>query len=164
MGAERQGVARILEALEANMWPGLCMKPQYQTSGKASDRPPRIATGSDSSHSGKGADVGEEMRSATRGIDETESTAAGAPLEGAAVQGDVSSSEFLRGPEILAFRELLEAESGKLGTDKQISEEEVETEKLAQMMDSFAGEGCRYYLRCRVQLIDDVPGCSAGTI
>lgn len=122
------------------------MKPQHQTSATGSDRPTSIATVSDSSYSSKGADEGEEMRSATRGNDKTESTASREPIEAAAVQGDVSSSEFLRGPEILAFRELLEAESGKLGTDKQIAEEEVETEKLAQMMDSFAGESCRYYV------------------
>ena len=138
-------MARILEALEANMWSGLRMKPPresaaYVNSSTASDAP---------SHNGSVGDrevsQTEEMRQAAGGIESANRAAAGAPMRAAAAKGDVSGGsggEFLRGPEILAFRELLEAESCTLETGQQIAQEELETEKLAQMMSSFAGESC----------------------
>jgi hypothetical protein len=62
------------------------------------------------------------------------------PAGAGAAPAEGGGEDFLQGPQILAFRELLAAEAGGPGAEK-LEEEEEETEQLAQLMTSFAGDG-----------------------
>lgn len=171
-------MSRILEALEANMWPGLRMKPQPGSRGPpsaptaaaiaAAEAPQHVASPAanggtarneltcngtaGSKVTGNGAASGEVAcnGAASGGADScagreavSQPPSAGSAAEPgsvasagaaggeelAAASGSGGGDDFLEGPQILAFRELLGGEGGGTGPEA-LNAEEAQTNSL----------------------------------
>ena len=118
--ADLQGVARILEALQAHQWPGLCRKapPALGWALRAAD-----------------AQQSHALLSDERGDSHPESRAPhGAPADADAV-GD---NGFLQGSDVLAFREFLSSDGAAAGASP-LDETDEGEQRFDQLMEAFAG-------------------------
>ena len=119
--AERQGIARILEALQAHAWSGLHRKappPVGRALRTAAAPPLRMPAVDRDGDSPAGQRTGNGAASAA---------------EPAAANG------FLEGPDVLSFREFLSSNDAAIGGAKLDDEDEGE-ERFDQLMASFAGD------------------------